>query len=319
MPNRIVRPGILTSDRVDALSPEAEVFYRRLMSKADDYGRFDGDWRVLRAELYPLRSESTTQEQIEGRLAECTQLLAGEEEPLISQYFIGRKRYLCINNFGQPIRSQSKFPEPNGNGREKPLRASASNCEQLSTYARATETHSHSHPQPESHSQEGGAGGNQNGTAKTETAAADRPAAAGDSQTPPRFDERAAFDDFAAKYPKAGRVRLDAAFERFRGRLHAEFRARGQPLDEILAEMREGLERWLRSELWHAGKVHWIGKWFAERLWAEDPLAASEAPQSRAGPPSKREQGVADFRRRMHREMEEKQENAGLVHRTGSG
>ena len=42
MPNRIIREGILSSDRVDQLDPPAEVFYRRLMSKVDDHGLFDG-------------------------------------------------------------------------------------------------------------------------------------------------------------------------------------------------------------------------------------------------------------------------------------
>jgi hypothetical protein len=81
VPNRIVRPGILSSDRVNALSPDAEVFYRRLMSVADDYGRFVADWRVLRSELYPLLADRVTQEQIESRLAECAKVLEGEEDP----------------------------------------------------------------------------------------------------------------------------------------------------------------------------------------------------------------------------------------------
>ena len=40
MPNRILRDGILMSPRVNVLSSEAELFYRRLMSVVDDYGRF---------------------------------------------------------------------------------------------------------------------------------------------------------------------------------------------------------------------------------------------------------------------------------------
>ena len=40
MPNRILRDTILRSERVARLSPTAELFYRRLMSVADDYGRY---------------------------------------------------------------------------------------------------------------------------------------------------------------------------------------------------------------------------------------------------------------------------------------
>jgi hypothetical protein len=36
MPNRILRAGIITSDRVNALDFGAEVFYRRLMSAVDE-------------------------------------------------------------------------------------------------------------------------------------------------------------------------------------------------------------------------------------------------------------------------------------------
>ena len=66
-----------------------------------------------------------------------------------------------------------------------------------------------------------------------------------------------------------------------------------------------------------------LGTYLRETRW-DRPLRPKPRPSestalSRAGPTSKREQGVADFRRRLHREMEEKQENAGLVHRTGSG
>jgi hypothetical protein len=39
MPNRELREGILTSERINALTFPAEVFYRRLMSVVDDFGR----------------------------------------------------------------------------------------------------------------------------------------------------------------------------------------------------------------------------------------------------------------------------------------
>ena len=49
MPSRIIRDGILTSERINALTERAELFYRRLMSVVDDYGRFpanSGPFRV---------------------------------------------------------------------------------------------------------------------------------------------------------------------------------------------------------------------------------------------------------------------------------
>ena len=39
MPNRMIREELLTCEKVNELSFGAEIFYRRLMSVADDFGR----------------------------------------------------------------------------------------------------------------------------------------------------------------------------------------------------------------------------------------------------------------------------------------
>lgn len=113
MPNRMLRGGILTSDRVNALPPKVEVFYRRMMSVVDDYGRFDGDARVLRSSLYPLCVDQITEQEIEEMLSKCAEILPGEKEPLVLVYRVDRKRYIAITNFRQKVRSkQSKYPAP---------------------------------------------------------------------------------------------------------------------------------------------------------------------------------------------------------------
>lgn len=114
MPDRIVRAGILTSEAVNKLSWAAEVFYRRLMSKADDYGRYDGRPPILRADLYPLQLAKVTEPDIEKWILETV------EAALVRDYVLAGKRYLEIKNFGQQIRSKSKWPPP-----------PASNCDQL--------------------------------------------------------------------------------------------------------------------------------------------------------------------------------------------
>src|SRR5690606_33624040 len=53
MPNRILREGILTSPRIAKLGWPEEVFYRRLMSVVDDFGRYYADPGLLRAACYP--------------------------------------------------------------------------------------------------------------------------------------------------------------------------------------------------------------------------------------------------------------------------
>lgn len=108
MPSRIIREGHLDSERVDALSEQAENFYSRLRLVVDDYGRFEADPIVLLARTYPRRVNRYTPDQISQWLAEC----GCGEEPLVTIYQVGRKRYLQVNGFGQRQRTDSKYPAP---------------------------------------------------------------------------------------------------------------------------------------------------------------------------------------------------------------
>lgn len=106
MPTRVIREGILTSERVNALSERAEVFYRRLMSVVDDYGRFSANPSLLRAACYPLKLDSVKEDSIKKHLAEA------EGAGLIVLYTVAGKAYLELQDFGQRIQSKSKFPGP---------------------------------------------------------------------------------------------------------------------------------------------------------------------------------------------------------------
>lgn len=64
MPNRIIRERALTSVTLDALSPEAERFFWRLILVADDFGRFEADPRIMLAKCFPLRVRRLTTERI---------------------------------------------------------------------------------------------------------------------------------------------------------------------------------------------------------------------------------------------------------------
>jgi len=114
MPNRIVREGIIDSERVNSLSPLAELFYRRLMSKVDDYGRFSGHPALILAACFPLQLDRVTQADVSAWLAECCQLPArcAQRIPLISLYEVNGKKYLQVNDFNQRTRSESKYPPP---------------------------------------------------------------------------------------------------------------------------------------------------------------------------------------------------------------
>jgi hypothetical protein len=109
MPNRIVRDGILTSVRVDRIAdqPATEVFYRRLQSVVDDYGIYHAHPSLLRAALYPLRIDRTSDSDIASHLEVCVS--AG----LILLYSTDGKDYVQLLDFRQRTRAmKSKFPQP---------------------------------------------------------------------------------------------------------------------------------------------------------------------------------------------------------------
>jgi hypothetical protein len=129
MPNRILREGILASERIDALSTEAELFYRRLMSVVDDYGRFEANPKLLVARCFPLRTDRVTVSQVKQWLSDVSQT-SDSGPPLVSVYVVQGKNYLQINEFKQRTRVESKFPEP----------SCLTNDRQMTAYARATTT-----------------------------------------------------------------------------------------------------------------------------------------------------------------------------------
>lgn len=107
VPNRLIRDGILTSDRVNTLTLGGEVFYRRLLSVVDDYGRFDGRHVMLKVSCYPLRVDSVREADISRWIAEC------EKAGLIVLYAVDGKPYLAVLDFRQQVRAKhSKFPPP---------------------------------------------------------------------------------------------------------------------------------------------------------------------------------------------------------------
>lgn len=107
MPNRILREGILTSERINTLTWEAEVFYRRLMSVVDDYGRYSAHPSLLRAALFPLKLDTVRDANMERLLALV------EQASLVRVYEVSGKRYLEMLDFRQQVRAKdSKYPAP---------------------------------------------------------------------------------------------------------------------------------------------------------------------------------------------------------------
>lgn len=118
MPVRLVREGINSSPRINALSRGAELFYRRLMSVVDDYGRYHASPATLRGSCWPTHPENVKEAEVLEWLTECLQVhsicLATDKhvEPLMFSYESGGCKYLQLTGFKQQTRSLSKFPEP---------------------------------------------------------------------------------------------------------------------------------------------------------------------------------------------------------------
>jgi hypothetical protein len=105
MPNRILR-DYTDSLRFDGISAEGERLFIRLLTKADDYGRFHADPRLVCAACFPLE-QSIEPKHAAKWLAEL------EQRGLILRYEAEGKHCLAVINYGQRLRvSRAKFPSP---------------------------------------------------------------------------------------------------------------------------------------------------------------------------------------------------------------
>ena len=130
MPKRILRDGILTSEPVNNLSWAAEVFYRRIHSVVDDFGRFAAHSSLLRAACYPLRLNDVSDQDVDKWLADCA------DKGLVRVYEVEGKRFLQVTKFDQRLRTAtSKCPPPPADGGEA-LQSAAECGEALPNAAR---------------------------------------------------------------------------------------------------------------------------------------------------------------------------------------
>lgn len=107
MPNRILREGILTSPRMSRLGWAEEVFYRRLHSVVDDFGRYYADAGLLRAACYPSQLNKVSDSDIGKWLGACSDAALVRVYPAQDG-----ERYLEVLDFGQQVRAKkSKFPD----------------------------------------------------------------------------------------------------------------------------------------------------------------------------------------------------------------
>lgn len=94
------------SESVEQLTESAEVFFTRLIMKADDYGNYVGNVKLIKAALFPLK-DSITVVHIERCILEC------EKAGLLEKYTVEGKDYLHIPGFDQKLRRMKAiYPEP---------------------------------------------------------------------------------------------------------------------------------------------------------------------------------------------------------------
>ncbi len=94
-----------TSEKMDKLSPMAEVFFVRLIMKADDFGNYTANIKLIRSALFPLKEYKDI--EIMTWLDEC------ENAGLLFGYEAEGRRFIHINNFDQKLRRMhATYPPP---------------------------------------------------------------------------------------------------------------------------------------------------------------------------------------------------------------
>ena len=121
MPNRIIKEGIHTSDKVNMMSDFQFRVWVSLITFVDDYGRGDARPAVIKGQCFPLRDRVTVRE-IEKALTALVEI------GCIQLYQVDGHQYLYFPHWErhQTIRNQkSKFPAP------PQVNTDDNNCNQL--------------------------------------------------------------------------------------------------------------------------------------------------------------------------------------------
>lgn len=113
MPNRILKESICTSDNLNELNPQEEIFFYRLIVNCDDFGIFDARTKILRSKCFPLKTDTIKESDIEKWLKGLI------KANLCFLYEVDGKRYLKMTSWErhQQMRAtRSKYPTPDSDG-----------------------------------------------------------------------------------------------------------------------------------------------------------------------------------------------------------
>ena len=116
MPNRIIKETVRTSEEINELNWFEECLFYRLITAADDNGRFDGRAAVIKGALFPL-SEKVTKKAVEDAIAHLVNV------GLLRYYEVNDKPYVLFPTWEkhQRVRNKrSKYPAPNDENDNSP-------------------------------------------------------------------------------------------------------------------------------------------------------------------------------------------------------
>lgn len=111
MPNRILKESICESRGLSEVSFFAEDLYKRLITYADDYGRFNADFQIVLARLYPREIGIVSLDDIEDAMTE----LIGAGKITFYTSEARKELYGCFPNWAEHQRvrdSKRKMPAP---------------------------------------------------------------------------------------------------------------------------------------------------------------------------------------------------------------
>ena len=109
MPTRLIYEKTCVSETLAELSAEEERMFFRLVTKADDHGRYYARPAVLLGNLFPLQAGTITASQVQDWRDRL------EEAGLIEVYSVEGREYLVITTWSTHQRqraNKSKFPDP---------------------------------------------------------------------------------------------------------------------------------------------------------------------------------------------------------------
>ena len=165
MPNRILRDGVLDSRAVSALTDDGQILFYRLMSIADDYGRYHADPELIRAKCFPLLLDRWPLSRVANALTNLNETKVSTGVPLVVIYGTSSStnKYLQIEGFGQRTRTPSKFPDPSVRELVVAMRTNVSNDvtnastvppnADISEQLQASRARTHSHPTTPPHAE----------------------------------------------------------------------------------------------------------------------------------------------------------------------